>query len=87
MWIPILLIVLLSFCLFLLVQRFHLHNEIKKITGITKEIQTGNLNLRYRMRTSWKDMDNLGGELNRLLGYIQGTFERAKFLENYGTRT
>ncbi|WP_227013970.1 sensor histidine kinase [Paenibacillus psychroresistens] len=33
------------------------------------------------MHTSWKSMEGLAGELNRLMNYIQGTFERTQFLE------
>lgn len=81
MWIGILSIALIGVCLFFLLQNLRLRKEIKKITWTTQEIQSGNFNMRYRMRTSWKSVESLGGELNRLLDYIQATFERAQFLE------
>ncbi|WP_028778009.1 sensor histidine kinase [Shimazuella kribbensis] len=75
-----LIIILVLLCL-LLFRHFQLICEIKKITQITKGIQTGNLNLRYRLRTSQKDIEDLGGELNRLVDYFQNGFERIAFLE------
>ncbi|MCH5584425.1 HAMP domain-containing histidine kinase [Shimazuella sp. AN120528] len=72
---------LLCFILFLLHRHFQLIREIKKISKITREIQTGNLNLRYRLRTSHKNMEDMGGELNRLIDYFQNGFERITFLE------
>ncbi|HEX3043955.1 MAG TPA: HAMP domain-containing sensor histidine kinase [Bacillota bacterium] len=71
----------IALCLFLLLQRFHLLSEVKKIIWISREIQTGNLNLRYRLRTTQKDLEDLGGELNRLLDYFQNVFERTRLME------
>jgi len=81
MWIAILLIVVTVLCIYFLLHNLRLRNEINKITSTTKEIQSGNFNLRYRMRTSWKSMESLTGELNRMLNYFQGTFDRTQFLE------
>jgi two-component system, OmpR family, phosphate regulon sensor histidine kinase PhoR len=77
----ILILALIFLILFLLLQHLHLLHEVKKISRITREIQTGNLNLRYRLRTSQKDMEDLGGELNRLVDYFQNGLDRIKFLE------
>lgn len=74
-----LFLALISLSLFLLFKHFHL--QVKKITRITREIQNGKLNLRYRLRTSQRDLEELGGELNRLVDYFQDAFERTKFLE------
>lgn len=72
---------LITICIFLLLQNFHMLKGVKEITRITKEIQAGNLNLRYRLPGAQKDMENMGGELNRLVDYFQGNFERTRFLE------
>lgn len=76
-----LFLVLISLSLFLLLRHIHLLHELKKITRITREIQTGNLNQRYRLPVAQKDLEDLGGELNRLVDYFQNAFERTKFLE------
>lgn len=77
----ILTLALISFIIFLLLQHFHLLQEVKKISQVTRGIRAGNLNLRYRLRTSQRDMEDLGGELNQLVDYFQNAFERIKFLE------
>ncbi|SHE35194.1 His Kinase A (phospho-acceptor) domain-containing protein [Seinonella peptonophila] len=74
-------LVLLCLILVLLFRHFQLIREIKKIIKITRGIQTGNLNLRYRLQISQRDIENLGGELNRLVDYFQNGFERITFLE------
>lgn len=73
------LLVLIS--LFLLTQHLRLRGELRKITRITREIRSGNLNQRYRLRTTRRDVEDLGAELNRLADYFQDAFERTRFLE------
>lgn len=51
------------------------------MTLITREIQTGSLNLRYRIRTSQVDIKELAEALNQLMDHFQVDFERIKFLE------
>lgn len=75
------MLVLLCLILVLLFRHLQLIPQIKKISQITREIRAGNLNLRYRLQTSQKDIEILGGELNRLLDYFQNGFERITFLE------
>lgn len=76
-----LFLALIALSLLLLLQHLHLLYDVKKIARITREIQTGNLNLRYRLPTSQKELEELGGELNRLMDYFQDAFERTRFLE------
>lgn len=51
------------------------------MTLITREIQSGNLNLRYRLQTSQTDIKKLAEALNQLMDYFQVDFERIEFLE------
>ncbi|KLU58956.1 alkaline phosphatase synthesis sensor protein PhoR [Peptococcaceae bacterium CEB3] len=76
-----LFLVLISLGIFLFLRYFHLLHQLKKITQITREIQAGNINLRYRLRTPQKDLEDLGGELNRMVDHFQNAFERTRFLE------
>lgn len=68
--------------LLLMLRYFHVLRELKGIVRTSKEIQAGNLNLRYRLHTSQKDMEELGGTLNRLMDYFQEALERTRFLED-----
>ncbi len=81
MWSQIIVIVLILFCLFLFLQQRRLLHELNRITRTTEEIRAGNFNLRYRLRVSRKPVEDLGGELNRLIDYFQKTFDRTQFLE------
>jgi signal transduction histidine kinase len=54
---------------------------IRKMIETTREVRGGNLNLRYRLTAPGKDMEDLSGELNRLLDYFQTAMERTRFLE------
>ncbi|MBB3131018.1 signal transduction histidine kinase [Paenibacillus rhizosphaerae] len=82
MWVQIFAVLLLLVCMYLVFQHRHLLQEIKRITGTTEAIRAGNLNLRYRLHRSRKPVQDLGGELNRLLDDVQQTFERTQFLED-----
>lgn len=69
-------------CLLLLLVRYlQLLAQIKSVTRVTEEIRAGNLNQRYRVRTTQKDLEGLGGSLNRLVDHFQTEFERTRFLE------
>lgn len=81
MLIPTLIAALVSLCVFLLLQHFRLRSEVKKLTRTTREIRSGNLNLRYRLRTNRQELEELGGELNRLVDYFQNAYERTGYLE------
>ncbi|MBB6730403.1 sensor histidine kinase [Cohnella zeiphila] len=70
-----------ALCLFLLTQHARLHRELKRMSRTTKGIRDGNLNLRYRLRLPRKGLENLGGELNRLVDFFQTSLERTRFLE------
>ncbi|MXQ54237.1 sensor histidine kinase [Shimazuella alba] len=76
-----LLLVLLFVIFFLFIKHIQLLFQLKKMTLITKEIQTGSLNLRYRLRTSQKDVKELAEALNQLMDHFQVDFERIEFLE------
>jgi signal transduction histidine kinase len=56
-------------------------SQVKKMTLITREIQTGSLNQRYRLRTSQKDIKELAEAWNQLMDQFQVDFERIEFLE------
>ena len=79
MW-NLLLVLLLAFFL-LLIKHIQLLSQVKKMTLITREIQSGNLNLRYRLQTSQTDIKKLAEALNQLMDYFQVDFERIEFLE------
>lgn len=81
MLVPVLTAALLLLCLLLLLQRFRRRSDVDKLTRTTMEIRSGNLNMRYRLRTNRKDMEKLAGELNRLADYFQNAYERTRFLE------
>ncbi|MDQ7095749.1 HAMP domain-containing sensor histidine kinase [Desulfosporosinus sp. PR] len=76
-----LFLVLISLSLFWGLRYYHLLHKLQKIRQITQGIQTGNLNLRYRLGTDYKELEDLGGELNRLVDSFQKAFERTRFLE------
>lgn len=81
MWLQIVVIILLLFGFVLLLQNRRVLFEIKRLARTTEEIRSGNLNLRYRLRASQKPIEELGGELNRLLDHFQTSIERTRFLE------
>ncbi|TJY42827.1 HAMP domain-containing histidine kinase [Cohnella pontilimi] len=67
--------------LFLLFKYSHLLRELKKISWTTLEIRNGNMNMRYRVHARQPAMQELGGELNRLVDYFQQAYDRMRFLE------
>ena len=81
MWIYILMILLFLVCAMLLFFHYQLSKDVKKIIQTSKDMRAGNFNLRYRLRTTRKDMLELGGEMNRLADFFQVALERTKFLE------
>lgn len=78
----ILILALVLVVLFLLFQYRRVLNEVKRMTRTTEDIRQGNLNLRYRLRVSQKSVQDLGGELNRLIDHVQAGRERTRFLED-----
>ncbi len=86
MWMYIFMIFLVLICTFLLFYHYHLSKDVKKIIQTTKNMRAGNFNLRYRLRTTRKDMLELGGEMNRLADAFQAALERTKFLEEERSR-
>ncbi|MFK7693142.1 sensor histidine kinase [Paenibacillus sp. HJGM_3] len=78
----ILILALVLVTLFLLFQYRRVLNEVKRMTRTTEAIRQGNLNLRYRLRVSQKSVQDLGGELNRLIDHVQAGRERTRFLED-----
>lgn len=76
-----LVLILISLSLLLLLRYYHLLYQLQKMTRVTREIRTGNLNLRYRLPAPQKDLEILGGELNRMADYFQNALERTRFLE------
>lgn len=81
MWMYILMILLALICAVLLLQHYHLGRNVKKIIQTARDMRAGNFNLRFRLRTIRKDMQELSGEMNRLADFFQGALERTKFLE------
>ena len=77
----VLLLMAFIIILVMLVQRIQMHKAIKRITQTTKVIQKGNINMRYRVPTTQNEIQNLGGELNRMMDYFQNIFGRTAFLE------
>ncbi|MCM3627776.1 HAMP domain-containing histidine kinase [Paenibacillus glycanilyticus] len=79
---PIVIAVLLLFGLVIFYRYIQLQKEIRKLVRTTSDIRTGNLNMRYRLHTANKPLNELGEELNRLVDYVQKSFERTTFLED-----
>ncbi|GIO62808.1 MULTISPECIES: sensor histidine kinase [Paenibacillus] len=79
--IAILLIINFIAGIYLIHRHFRLRLELRQLIRATREIRTGNLNMRYRGVTSNRDLSDLGGELNRMVDYFQRTYERTRFLE------
>ncbi len=86
MWIYIFLILSVMICMMLLFYHYHLLKDVKKIIQTAKDMRAGNFNLRFRLRTTRKDMLELGGEMNRLADTFQASLERTKFLEEERSR-
>lgn len=81
-WPGMLAIGLLLACAYLLVRQRRLIRELGKIRRTTEEIRAGNLNLRYRLPAPRKPVEDLSGELNRLIDYFQQSTERLLVLED-----
>lgn len=81
MWIYILAILLTLLCAVLLLQNYYFGRDVKKIIRTARDIRAGNFNLRFRLLTTRRDMQGLGGEINRLADFFQAALERTKFLE------
>lgn len=86
MWMYIFMIFLVLICVYLLFYHYDLRKNVKKIIQTTKDMRAGNFNLRYRLRTTRKDMLELGGEMNRLADAFQAALERTRFLEEERSR-
>ncbi|WP_217591849.1 sensor histidine kinase KdpD [Cohnella sp. GbtcB17] len=81
-WPGMLVTGLLLACAYLLVHQRRLIRELGKLKRTTEELRTGNLNLRYRLPAPRKPIEELSGELNRLIDYFQRTTERMLVLED-----
>jgi len=79
--IVILLMIILITGLYLVLRHCLLRRNLTQLIRATREIRGGNLNMRYRVVTSDRDLSDLGGELNRMVDYFQSTYERIQFLE------
>jgi len=82
MWIYIFVGLFALICIYLIAQHIHLRKDISKIRDTVRGIQAGNLNLRYRVRTTRADIFSLCGELNNLTDRFQVSMERTHFLED-----
>ncbi|MDI4647735.1 sensor histidine kinase [Cohnella hashimotonis] len=69
-------------CGYLFVRQRRLVRELGRVRRTTEEIRTGNLNLRYRLPAPRRLVEELSGELNRLIDYFQQTTERMLVLED-----
>ncbi|WJH33799.1 HAMP domain-containing histidine kinase [Paenibacillus sp. CC-CFT747] len=67
-----------------LLLRFHirLRKEIEGMARTTKDIRSGQLNRRYRLYTRHNHLQDLGGELNRMVDSFQAALERIRTLED-----
>ncbi|SFA73632.1 HAMP domain-containing protein [Cohnella sp. OV330] len=81
-WPSILAALLLLACAYLFIRQKRLVRELGRVRRTTEEIRTGNLNLRYRLPAPRKPVEELSGELNRLIDYFQQTTERMLVLED-----
>ncbi|CAI6084244.1 sensor histidine kinase [Cohnella sp. JJ-181] len=81
-WSAILGAVLLLACCYLGLRQRRLLRELRTIRRTTEEIRAGNLNLRYRLHAPHPAVEDLSGELNRLIDYFQQTTERTQILED-----
>ncbi|NIK71366.1 MULTISPECIES: HAMP domain-containing sensor histidine kinase [unclassified Paenibacillus] len=77
----IIIAVLLLFILILLSRYTRLQRGIRRISRTTSDIRSGNFNRRYRLPSADKPLTELSEELNRLIDYVQKSFERTAFLE------
>lgn len=81
MWIYILVALLSLICVVLLLRDYHLRKDVSKIIQVARDLRSGNFNMRFRLRTTRKDMLELGGEMNHLTDFFQTALERMDFLE------
>jgi signal transduction histidine kinase len=86
MWLYVSMILLALICVILYLHHYHLSKDVKKIILTAKDMRAGNFNLRYRHRTTRKDMLELSAEMNRLADFFQAALERTKFLEEERSR-
>lgn len=77
-----LLVIMALVIVLLIVKNYHYRRQLSKINDIIVQIKQGNFNQRFRIQTNNHLLQELSGNLNRLIDNFQNTFERVKYLED-----